>query len=75
MSPNVRELFEKASELPEQDRAELAGLLIGSLDPEIDDHAEEAWAAEIDRRLRDFDAGRIRTVPWAEVRAQLHRGK
>ena len=73
MSPKLRELYEKASQLPENERAELAGLLIGSLDPEVDDDAEAAWAAEIERRLADFDAGRVKTIPWEEVRAQLRR--
>jgi putative addiction module component (TIGR02574 family) len=71
----LRELYEKASQLPESERAELAGLLIESLDTEIDDDAEVAWAAEIEKRLADFDAGNVKTIPWEEVRARLHRGE
>ena len=73
MSPTLRELYEKASQLPDSERAELAGLLIESLDAEVDDDAEAAWAVEIERRLADFDAGKVKTIPWEEVRAQLHR--
>jgi len=73
MSPTLRELYEKASQLPDSERAELAGLLIESLDAEVDDDAEAAWAVEIERRLADFDAGKVKTIPWEEVRAQLRR--
>lgn len=75
MSPTLRELYEKASQLSESERAELAGLLIESLDREVDDDAETAWAAEIERRLAAFDAGKVKTIPWDQVRARLHRSE
>lgn len=46
---DVLELFTQACELPEQDRAELAALLIESLDVEPDAATEKAWAREIGR--------------------------
>ena len=74
MSPTVRELYEKASELPAGERAELAGLLLETLeDRGTDDAIEEAWAKEIERRMADYRAGRVKTISWQEVRAQLHR--
>jgi putative addiction module component (TIGR02574 family) len=74
MSPSIRDLYEKASELPPDQRAELAGLLLESLeDRRDDDGIEEAWAREIERRMADYRAGRIKTISWQEVRAQLHR--
>lgn len=72
MTRAVRELYEKASQLPPDDRAELAGLLLQSIE-EADDGVAEAWAAEIERRMEDYRAGRVRTIPWSEVRARLHR--
>ena len=72
MARPVQELYEKASELPAADRAELAGLLLDSLE-EPEEGVEEAWAAEIERRMDDFDAGRAETISWAELRAHLHR--
>jgi putative addiction module component (TIGR02574 family) len=69
----VEELYEKAAELPPSDRAELAGLLLESIEDEPDEGVEEAWAAEIERRMVDYRAGRVRTIPWSEVRAYLHR--
>ncbi|HUP62656.1 MAG TPA: addiction module protein [Thermoanaerobaculia bacterium] len=73
MSRDVEELYAKASELPPADRAELAGLLLGSIEEERDEGVEEAWAAEIERRMADYRAGRVKTIPWSEVRARLHR--
>ena len=34
---------------------------------------EEAWAAEIEHRMAEYRAGRVKTIPWSEVRARLHR--
>ena len=73
MSQNVRDLYQKAAELPPNERAELAGLLLESLDDEPSPEAEEAWAAEIERRMSEYRAGRMKTVSWQEVRAHLHR--
>jgi putative addiction module component (TIGR02574 family) len=73
MSRTVQDLYEKASELPPQDRAELAGLLLESLEQPTDADIQDAWAAEIERRMADYRAGRIKTVSWQELRAHLHR--
>ena len=73
MSQALRELYEKASELPANERAELAGLLLQSLDEPKSANAEEAWAREIERRMADYRAGKITTISWEEVRAHLHR--
>ena len=73
MSEAVRELYEKASELPPNERAELAGLLLDSLDDRPSASTEQAWAAEIERRMAEYRAGRVKTLSWQEVRAHLHR--
>ena len=73
MSRAVRDLYDEASELPPKDRAELAGLLLESLEEERDPDAEEAWSAEIERRMADYHAGRVKTLSWQEVRSHLHR--
>lgn len=73
MSRAVEELYERASHLSEEDRAELAGKLLESIDDPPDQGVEEAWAAEIERRMVEYRAGRVKTIPWSEVRAHLHR--
>lgn len=73
MSTHVTELFEKASILSEKDRATLAGLLIESLESEVDPDVEDSWRAEIERRVAELDAGTVETVPWEVVKAKLLR--
>ena len=72
MARDVAELFLEASQLPEGDRAELAGRLLESLHGEPDEGVEAAWAEEIERRVRQIDSGEVKTIPWEEVRAKLH---
>jgi putative addiction module component (TIGR02574 family) len=73
VSRAVRDLFDEARELPVNDRAELAGLLLQSLEHQRNSAAEEAWAKEIERRMKDYREGRVKTLSWEEVRAHLHR--
>jgi putative addiction module component (TIGR02574 family) len=73
MSTPIGELFRQASELDEHDRATLAGLLLESLEHEVDDEVESAWQEEIERRLAELDADRVKLVPWDEVKAKLMR--
>jgi putative addiction module component (TIGR02574 family) len=73
MTRAVEQLYEQASQLPESDRAELAGLLLESIEDPADEGVEEAWAGEIERRMAEYRAGRAKTVPWSELRARLHR--
>ncbi len=73
MMSSLDELFEKAADLPEGDRATLAGLLIESLESEIDPGVDEAWAQEIERRLVELDSGDVKGVPWKRVRTNLVR--
>ena len=73
MARDLREMFRQAFELPEGDRATLAGLLIESLEPPPDPEVEELWAEEAERRWREIEAGTVQTIPWEEVRAKLFR--
>jgi putative addiction module component (TIGR02574 family) len=73
MSTPIGELFRQASELEEHDRATLAGLLLESLEYEVDEDVEAAWQEEIERRLVELDADSVQLVPWDEVKAKLMR--
>jgi len=68
---NAAELLREALELPPEARASLAGSLIDSLDDEVDEGVEAAWDAEIARRIRELDEGKIKVVSWAEIRRRL----
>jgi putative addiction module component (TIGR02574 family) len=71
MKRNPAELLKEAMELPPEARAALAGSLIDSLDDQVDEDAEVAWDAEIARRIRELDEGKVKLVPWAEARRRL----
>lgn len=72
MSRRVEELYREAAELSESDRAELAGLLLESLETEPDPAVEAAWAEEIERRVREIESGKVATIPWEQVRAEMY---
>jgi putative addiction module component (TIGR02574 family) len=72
MQQSVADLFNKAADLPDEDRATLAGLLIESLDIEIDAGVELAWQVEVQRRLSELDSGSVKTVPWESVRSRIY---
>jgi putative addiction module component (TIGR02574 family) len=71
MINEVVELFKRASDLPDSDRATLAGLLIESLESKHEKDVESLWLGEIERRLQELDSGKVKTVPWEQVRAKL----
>lgn len=71
MERNLNEVFREAAQLPEHDRATLAGLLIETLDPAVEADVEAAWSEEIKRRVAEIDAGTVELIPWEEVRAEL----
>ena len=71
MKRDLDDLLKEALALPQEARAALAGSLIDSLDAKLDDDVEAAWDAEIARRIRDVDAGKVALVPWSEVRRRL----
>ena len=72
MPRNGEELFREAAGLPEAERAELAGKLLESIEGEPEEGVEAAWAEEVERRVRQIEAGEVKTIPWEEVRAKLH---
>ncbi|MBI1818284.1 MAG: addiction module protein [Deltaproteobacteria bacterium] len=71
METDVVELFKRACQLPEKDRAELAGLLLESLETEPDPAVDQAWAQEVERRVTELDSGTVKPVPWETVKAKL----
>ena len=72
MATSATDLLKQALELKEEERAELASLLIESLDEPAEEGVEAAWATEIERRMADLDSGSAKTLPWDEVREKLH---
>ncbi|MBX9580588.1 MAG: addiction module protein [Gemmataceae bacterium] len=74
MTLTPEQITAAALAMSEDDRQDLLVQLMDSLDGPPDDDYEEAWAAEIKRRLDDYRAGRTETIPSAEVRRKLMEG-
>ena len=73
MARDLKKVFRDVFELPESERATLAGLLIESLEPPPDPDVEELWAEEAEHRWREIESDAVATIPWEEVRARLFR--
>lgn len=58
----------QALQLSPEERARLADRLIASLTG--DDEIEEAWAAEVERRVQEIESGGARLIPAAEAIAR-----
>ena len=71
MSRESSELLQRALSMTEEERASLAASLLDSLDATSDVDVESAWQQEIARRIKEIDAGVVRTIPWAEVRRRV----
>ena len=69
MSPRASQVLERALSLSREERGALIARLIDSLDEgPADEGVEQAWEAEIKRRLNDLRSGKAKTIPWEEVR-------
>ena len=68
MMPDPGKLLEEAPKLSPEARAALAASLLDSLDEEVDEGAEAAWAAEIAKRIQELDSGTVTPIPWPEAR-------
>ena len=68
MTQEAHELLRRALALPENERAELAGNLISSLEATIDPDADAAWQVEVARRAQEVESGKVKTIPWEQIR-------
>lgn len=68
MTPEVSRLLEKALSLSVEEQEALADSLIANLGEKMEPGVAAAWDAEIKRRIEELDSGKVRTIPWEEVR-------
>ena len=71
MVATPKQLYDRAMSLNDQERAELVGMLLESLEIRDDDGVEAAWLQEIERRVAELDSGAVESVPWTEVRSRV----
>lgn len=71
MGNELNGILEKVLNMPQQQRAFLAGQLIDSLEPQIDMDIETAWQNEIHTRVLQAKEGAVTFMPWEEARRRL----
>ena len=72
MRQRAENVLREALTLPEEERTEIAGVLLESLEPVIPEPGvEEAWRREVAARVAALDAGGVQTTEWGEVRQRL----
>lgn len=72
--PTLEQVRADAAQLSADDREILMVEIAQSLHPQTPEEQEaydRSWGEEIARRLRDIDEGRVKMIPWEEVRARL----
>jgi putative addiction module component (TIGR02574 family) len=71
---SIDEIRKHLMELPQHERAELAYELLDSVsDDDLDDdpaEVEAAWAPELKRRIDEYDAGLVESIPAEDVFAR-----
>ncbi len=68
MRQHAEALLEDALTLPEDERAEIAGMLLESLGAAPEAGVEDAWREEVAARVEALDAGGVELTPWQEIR-------
>ena len=67
MSQTTEEVLAAAMALPLEDRARLADTLLDSLRTPEQREIDESWAEEAERRIDEYEAGRMPTMPADDV--------
>ena len=71
MDPNLDEIASAALQLNLKSRAELAKLLLDSLDDVAPDEVMQLQVEEAIRRNQQIDDGTVETFAWEDVLAEL----
>lgn len=68
MKLRAESVLQEALMLPEEERAEIAGALLESLDRVEECGIEAAWRQEVAARVASLETGDVEMTPWAEIR-------
>ena len=74
MSSQIDELLSASMNLSLEERAQLAGRLLLSIENPTDAEVERLWLDEAERRLNAFRSGDSQTIPSEEVFRQAIAG-
>lgn len=71
MTKATETVLAEALRLDVKARAEIASELLASLDGPADPGAEQAWAAEIERRVKALEAGTELLESWNDIKRRI----
>lgn len=71
MEEKLKTILENILNMPQEQRAFIAGQLIDSLDEDIDVDVEMAWQKEIQRRMKNAGKGRAIFMSWEDAKTRL----
>ena len=71
MATTVDQLAEQAMKLPKESRAQLAELLVRSLEGEELGGIEQLWITEAKRRRDEVRSGKAKTIPGEKALQQV----
>jgi len=75
MSGKSKSVLDAALALSADDRAEIAERLMLSLDEQRQQEIEDAWTAEIQRRMDEVDRGEVAMIPADEAMRRIRERK
>ena len=73
MAKLAEDIIKEAVKLPEKERVRVVERLLSSLEPEVENDVDGAWAAEIERRSREIKEGTVQLLPWTAVRSRARK--
>jgi putative addiction module component (TIGR02574 family) len=65
------ELLQCALRLPADDRLALATEILDSVEGHEDPKWAASWAAELDRRVTELEAGAAKAIPWEQIKSEM----
>jgi putative addiction module component (TIGR02574 family) len=73
MAATLEQIVHDALQLTPTQRAEVADILVESLESTPPDEIQRLWLDEANRRLAEVRSGNIQTIPGDEVLAEARR--
>lgn len=71
MNARVDHLLDEVLALPIDERSAVAVALLDSLEEADAGAVSDAWREEVRRRRDELRAGKVRPIPWAEVKQRF----
>lgn len=70
MSATPQDVLNTALTLSAEQRAEVVQGLLHSLSPQAEALLDDAWAAELDKRLEEFQRDETGAMPWSQLKLE-----